>query len=175
MDLKKYIINVPNFPSEGVVFRDITPLLKDAKAYNYAINKMAQPFLKKGIEAVVGIESRGFILGSPIALKLKAGFIPVRKKGKLPRAVIRGKLVKEYGEDVIEVHKDALKKGNKVIIVDDVLATGGTLESTIKMLKRAGAKIVGVTLLINLSYLSGEERLKKLLFPNTLLHYILEY
>lgn len=175
MDLKKYIIDVPNFPSKGVVFRDITPLLKDSKAYNYAINKMAQPFLKRGIDAVVGIESRGFILGSPIALKLKAGFIPVRKKGKLPRAVIRGKLIKEYGEDVIEIHKDALKKGSQVIIVDDVLATGGTLESTVKMLKKAGAKIAGVVLLINLSYLPGKERLKKLLPQNTPLNHVLEY
>lgn len=175
MELKDYIINVPNFPSPGVVFRDITPLLKDAKVYNHALNEMARPFRKKGIEAVIGIESRGFILGAPIALKLKAGFIPVRKKGKLPRAVVRQKLVKEYGEDVIEIHKDALKKGSRVIIVDDVLATGGTLESVVKMLRKAGAEIVGVALLINLSYLPGKEKLKKLLSSNTLLHHVLEY
>ncbi len=175
MELKDYIIDVPNFPSPGVVFRDITPLLKDVKAYNHALNEMARPFRKKGIEAVIGIESRGFILGAPIALKLKAGFIPIRKKGKLPRAVVRQKLVKEYGVDVIEVHEDALKKGTRVIIVDDVLATGGTLESAVKMLKRVGAEIVGVALLINLSYLPGKKRLTKLLASNTLLHHVLEY
>lgn len=175
MELKDYIIDVPNFPSPGVVFRDITPLLRDVNAYNYALNKMVWPFRNKGIEAVVGIESRGFILGAPLALKLKAGFIPIRKKGKLPRAVVREKLVKEYGEDVIEVHKDALKKGSRVIIVDDVLATGGTLESAVKMLKRVGAEIVGVALLINLSYLPGKKRLTKLLASTTLLHHVLEY
>lgn len=175
MDLKKYIVDVPNFPSKGVVFRDITPLLKDAKAFNDAVSKMTRPFMKKGIQAVVGIESRGFILGSPIALRLKASFIPIRKKGKLPRAVIRGELVKEYGMDVIEMHKDAVKKGSRVLIVDDVLATGGTLESAVKMLKKVGAKIVGVSLLINLTYLPGKERLKKLLPSTTALSHVLEY
>ena len=149
MDLKKFIRNVPNFPTPGITFRDITPVLSNYKALKQAVDEMIKPFEGKKIDAVLGIESRGFILGSPAALKLKAGFIPVRKKGKLPRAVISKSLVKEYGNDAIEIHKDALKPGMKILIVDDVLATGGTLSSVLEIVKKTKARVCGVTVLVD--------------------------
>lgn len=175
MELKDYIIDVPNFPTPGVTFRDITPLLGNPDAFFLAVDGMAAPFINQNINLVVGLESRGFILGAPLALKLGAGFVPIRKKGKLPRQVIRESLVKEYGEDIIEMHEDAVKPGTKVLLVDDVLATGGTLESAIKLLKSAGAEISGVALLINLSYLPGKEKVCSLLPSDIKLHYLLEY
>lgn len=175
MELKDYILDVPDFPTPGVTFRDITPLLANPQALEYCVDGLVAPFVNKGIELVAGLESRGFILGAPAALKLKAGFVPIRKKGKLPRRAIRESLVKEYGEDVIEMHTDAVKPGARVLLVDDVLATGGTLESAISLLKQAGASIAGVSLLINLSYLPGKERVCRLLPSNISLHYLLEY
>ena len=175
MDLKNFIIDVPDFPSRGVVFRDITPILSNPEAFEFALNGIAGPFVGKDIDVVVAIESRGFILGAPLASRLGVGFVPIRKKGKLPRSVISEPLVKEYGEDVIEIHRDALKKGDRVLLVDDVLATGGTLASAVKVLQKAGAEIVGVALLVNLSYLPGKDKLVQLLPPGTLLYHLLEY
>ena len=175
MDLKSFIIDVPNFPSQGVVFRDITPILSNPEAFEFALSGIAGPFVDKEIDVVAAIESRGFILGAPLASRLGVGFVPIRKKGKLPRSVISEPLVKEYGDDVIEIHQDAIAPGSRVLIVDDVLATGGTLESAVKMLKKAGAEIAGIALLINLSYLPGKDKLLKVLPATIPIHYILEY
>ncbi len=175
MNLKDFVIDVPNFPSPGIIFRDITPVLANHRALDFSIGELARPFEGRGVDAVVGIESRGFVFGAPLALKLGASFVPIRKKGKLPREVLSEQLVKEYGEDVIEIHRDALDPGTKVLIVDDVLATGGTLESAAKIIGRTGAHLVGIAVLINLSYLHGKERLLKELSRDTIFHYLLEY
>lgn len=175
MNLKEFIIDVPDFPQEGVVFRDITPILSDPTAFEFTLEKMASPFLDQGIEVVAAVESRGFILGAPIASRLGAGFVPVRKKGKLPRAVVRESLAKEYGEDTIEIHQDAIRRGSRVLIIDDVLATGGTLESALKILLRVGAEVVGISLLMNLSYLPGKGKLLSILPPGASLHHLIEY
>lgn len=175
MDLKDFVVDVPNFPSPGIIFRDITPVLANHRALAFSIDELAKPFEGRGVETVVGIESRGFIFGAPLALKLGASFVPIRKKGKLPREVLSEPLVKEYGEDVIEIHRDALDPGTKVLIVDDVLATGGTLESAVKIIGRTGAHLVGVVVLVNLSYLHGKERLLKELSKDTIFHNLLEY
>ena len=175
VNLKDFVIDVPGFPSPGIIFRDITPVLANHRALAFSIEELARPFEGMGIDAVVGIESRGFIFGAPLALKLGASFVPIRKKGKLPREVLSEPLVKEYGEDVIEIHRDDLSPGAKVLIVDDVLATGGTLESAAKIIGRTGAHLVGIVVLINLSYLHGKERLLRELSPDTIFHYLLEY
>lgn len=161
MDLKNYIREIKDWPKKGIGFKDITPLLEDKKAFCHAVDEMADYFLDKKIDKVVGIDARGFLLAAPVAYKLNAGLSIVRKKGKLPHKVIAQKYALEYAENIIEMHKDTIKKGERIYIVDDVLATGGTMEATCKLVEKLGGKIAGVGFLINLKFLKGEEKLKK--------------
>ncbi len=159
MDLKPFIRDVPDFPEPGIVFRDITPLLKEPKAFRYAVDEMARRFRGRGVDCVVGIEARGFIFGAPVALELGAAFIPVRKKGKLPSATVRVGYALEYGKADVEMHEDGLRPGARVVIVDDVLATGGTLAATRDLVEKVGGAVVGATVLVELLSLRGRERL----------------
>lgn len=160
MNLLKYIRTISDFPKKGVSFKDITPLLENAKAYHYAIDKLARPFQNKGIVKVVGIDSRGFLLAAGVAYKLRAGISIVRKSGKLPRATLKQNYHLEYGENILEMHADTIRKGERVLIVDDVLATGGTLAATIKLVKKMRGKIIGIALLAELTYLDGKRKIK---------------
>ncbi len=161
MDLKKYIREIKDWPKKGVGFKDITPLLENKKAFAHVVDELADYFIDKKIDKVVGIDARGFLLAAPVAYKLNAGLSIVRKKGKLPHKTISQKYALEYAENIIEMHKDTIKKGEKIYIVDDVLATGGTMEATCKIVEKLGGKIVGVGFLINLKFLGGEKKLKK--------------
>jgi len=160
-DVKRLIRDVPDFPKPGIVFKDITPLLADADVFARATQSMAFAFRGERITHVVGIESRGFILGAPVALHLGAGFVPVRKPGKLPHRVEAETYELEYGRDQLEVHADACGAGSRVLLVDDVLATGGTADATCRLLERLGATIVGCSFLMTLSFLPGLERLSR--------------
>ncbi len=162
IDLKKFIRDIPDFPKKGILFKDITTLLKDKNALKVSVDALAKAFAKKGIKYVVGIESRGFIFGTALAYKLGVGFIPVRKKGKLPAKTRRVTYALEYGMDTLEIHEDALKKGDKAVVVDDLLATGGTMDAVIKLVGDSGARIVGVGFIIELTFLNGREKLKGL-------------
>ncbi|MFA6317659.1 MAG: adenine phosphoribosyltransferase [Elusimicrobiota bacterium] len=159
MDLKTLIKDVPDWPQKGVVFKDITPLLADPKAFDETIERLAEPWKGKGVTIVAGIESRGFLLAAGVALKLRAGLVPVRKKGKLPRAVVGESYSLEYGTATIEAHVDAFPKGSKVLLVDDVLATGGTAKAAVSILERIGGSVVGTMFLIELGFLKGREKL----------------
>jgi len=160
MNLKKFIREIPNWPQSGVNFKDITPLLQNPKAFRYAIDAMAKPFLKRKIDIVVGIDARGFILASALAYKLRAGLAIIRKKGKLPWKTIAQKYKLEYATNTLEMHKDAIKPGQKVLLVDDVLATGGTMKATIDIVRKLKGKIVGIAFLAILTYLEGERKLR---------------
>ena len=157
--LKNLIRDVPDFPKAGISYKDITTLLKDPAGLMAAIRAMVGPFADDGVELVVGIESRGFILATPMALDLGCGFVPVRKPGKLPAETLRQEYDLEYGSDAVEIHADAIAPGQKVLLVDDVLATGGTLAATCQLLEKLGAEIVGISVLAELSFLQGRERL----------------
>ncbi|MFK7758755.1 MAG: adenine phosphoribosyltransferase [Phycisphaerales bacterium] len=159
--LEGLIQDVKDFPKPGVVYKDFTPLLADPGALALAVELMANPYRGKEVDLVIGAESRGFIFGIAIAQALSAGFVPVRKPGKLPRAVHRAQYDLEYGSDTLEIHQDAISKGAKVIMVDDLLATGGTMEACCGMVGEMGAEIVGITVLIELAFLSGSKRLTK--------------
>ena len=161
MDLKKYIRDVPNFPKEGIVFKDITPLLQNPAAFNQAIIEMFQKVKDKDVDFVVSMEARGFIFGAPLALKLGAGFVPIRKPGKLPYRTKEASCMKEYGEDKLCIHEDAIPYGSSVLIVDDLLATGGTVETTAKLVEDVGGKIEQILFLIELEFLKGREKLTK--------------
>lgn len=161
MDLKKLIRDVPNFPIEGIIFKDITTLLKDKNGYSDALEKLYNFAKNKGITKVIGIESRGFIFGGALAEKLGAGFVPIRKPGKLPSEKVSESYELEYGTDVIEIHKDALEYGDKVLLHDDLLATGGTMEAACKLVEKLGAEIVQISFLIDLTFLNGKEKLKR--------------
>jgi adenine phosphoribosyltransferase len=154
-ELRSFIREIPNFPKPGINFKDITPLLADAAAFRKATEAMAAPFAGDSISHVVGIESRGFILGAPIAQYLGAGFVPVRKPGKLPHMVERVDYKLEYGTDALEMHRDTLQWGHRVLIVDDVLATGGTLKATCGLVALTGAELIGCSVLIALADLPG--------------------
>ncbi len=156
--LKSLVRDIPDFPKPGIVFKDITPLLKNGKALKVVCNELTKHFLGESVDQVIGIESRGFIFSSMIAYKLGAGFIPVRKKGKLPHHVERISYSLEYGNDFLEIHKDAIGKGHRVLIVDDVLATGGTAEGVVKLVEKLGGEVVGLAFLIELSFLGGCKR-----------------
>lgn len=160
MNLKDYITDIPDFPSEGILFRDITPLCQDAAAFKEAIDQLANFAKSKDAEIIVGPDARGFIFGCPVAIETGAGFVPVRKPGKLPREVVSCKYDLEYGSNELQMHKDAIKPGQKVVICDDLLATGGTVEATIKMIQELGGKVVGCCFLIELLALNGRDKLK---------------
>ena len=159
-ELKAAIRDVPDFPKKGIIFKDITPLLKDAKLFKKAVDSLAGEFKGKKIDKVASVESRGFILGSAIAYKLGASFIPVRKKGKLPHLTYYSEYELEYGTDILEMHQDAIEKGDKVLIIDDLLATGGTLGAVINLVKKMGGEIAGIGFLIELAFLKGREKNK---------------
>jgi len=156
-DLRDLVRDVPDFPNPGILFRDITPLLANGQAFQAVVGLMAAPYDE--IDVVVAIESRGFILGAPVALALGAGLVPVRKVGRLPSETIRADYELEYGVNTIEIHKDAITPGQRVLIVDDLLATGGTVQATIKLIEELGGDIVGVSVLAELAFLEGRARL----------------
>ncbi|MBI3677289.1 MAG: adenine phosphoribosyltransferase [Proteobacteria bacterium] len=162
MDFKTVIRTIPDYPKKGIQFRDITTLLGNARAFRRAVDELVQPYAGVRIDKVVGIEARGFILGGAVAHQLSVGFVPVRKKGKLPHTVIGEDYDLEYGKDRVEIHADALKKGESVIIVDDLIATGGTCFAAIKLLERAGAKVVGCSFVIDLPELGGADKIRAL-------------
>jgi adenine phosphoribosyltransferase len=157
--LKQYIRDVPDYPHKGIIFRDITPILADKKIFPEVVDLMSKAWLDDKPDLVAAIEARGFIPGAAIAVKLNAGFVPIRKVGKLPWTVISESYQLEYGTDQLEVHSDAVQPGQKVLIVDDVLATGGTASAAVRLMRKLGAEVLGVQVLIELSYLNGRERL----------------
>ena len=158
-DLRAKIREIPDFPKPGILFYDITTLLKDAGAYKDAIDLMTEPYLDLGVDLVVGMESRGFIFSGPIAYSLGAGLIPVRKLGKLPAETVSVEYALEYGSNTLEIHKDAIRPGQRVLIVDDLLATGGTVRGTIELVERLQGQIVGLGFLVELLFLKGRDRL----------------
>jgi adenine phosphoribosyltransferase len=159
IDLKQMIRSVPDFPKPGINFFDITTLLKEPAGLKATIEALSSPYADARIETVVGIESRGFILGSAVAQQIGAGFVPVRKPGKLPAKAIKEVYELEYGKDAIEIHADAIEKGQRVLIVDDVLATGGTAAATTRLVKQLGGKLHGLAFLIELTFLEGKKKL----------------
>ncbi len=159
MDLKSHIRNVKDFPKPGIMFRDITTLLKNPEAFNYTLAQLLEFAKAKKINKVVGIESRGFIFGSLLAHKLNCGFIPVRKPGKLPAEKVSISYSLEYGEDTLEIHKDAIQKGDRVLVHDDLLATGGTMNAVCQLIEKLGGEIVQVSFIVELSFLNGREKL----------------
>ena len=160
MDLANMIRDVQDFPVDGILFKDITTLLNDPEAFRQAIDTMTEQFSDKGIDLVVAIESRGFIFGAPLAYHLGAGFVPVRKPGKLPADKIVQEYSLEYGTNVLEVHTDAISPGQKVLIVDDLLATGGSARATVDLVERLGGEIVSIAFLIDLTFLDGVKKLE---------------
>ena len=157
--LKSRIRHVPDFPKPGILFYDVTTLLRDPEGFRLAIDSLAAPYKGRSIDVVVGIESRGFILGSAVADRIGAGFVPVRKLGKLPSLTVRANYALEYGTDCLEMHKDAVEPGQNVLIVDDLLATGGTARATVDLVKQLGGSVAGVAFLIELVALEGRKRL----------------
>lgn len=159
MDIKSKIREIKDFPKKGISFKDITTLLKDPEAYAYVINKMIDICIELGADLVVGPEARGFLTGAPVAYGMKKGFVPIRKAGKLPGDVERFEYEMEYGIGALEMHIDAIKPGQKVVLVDDLLATGGTAGSAIKLIEKMGGVVVGAVFIIELTFLSGREKL----------------
>ncbi len=160
MDLKDYIAIVDDFPKAGIKFKDITPLMNDGKAFKYATDQIVEYARNLDVDLVVGPEARGFIIGCPVAYALEIGFAPVRKKGKLPRETISVEYGLEYGKDTLTIHKDAIKPGQRVLIIDDLLATGGTIEATIKLVEELGGIVAGIAFIIELTYLEGRKKLE---------------
>ena len=158
-ELTRFIRDIPDFPKKGILFKDITPLLRDAGAFSQAMDAMARQHMDDRIDLVAAVESRGFIFGAALALRLGAGFIPIRKPGKLPYKTIDETYSLEYGTDTIQIHADAAGRGDRVLIVDDLLATGGTARAAASLLTRQGAEVVGASFLIELAFLSGRARL----------------
>ncbi len=157
--LTALIREVHDFPTPGIVFKDITPILADHSAFDGAVDLMLEPFSSAGVSKVAGIEARGFMFAAPIAARLGAGFIPIRKPGKLPCDVVEQEYDLEYGTDKLQLHADAIRQGEKVLIVDDVLATGGTAAASIDLLRQVGADVVGLTVLLELEFLNGRQRI----------------
>jgi len=161
VDLAQYIRNIPDFPTHGIQFKDITTLLKDREAFREAIDRLAEALRTMNPDLVVGIEARGFIIGAPVAYILGCGFVPVRKKGKLPAATLAKTYELEYGSATLEIHRDAIEAGQRVVVVDDLLATGGTTKAVCEMVEELGGNIVGIGFVIELESLRGRERLKQ--------------
>lgn len=159
MDLKQYVTTVPDWPKPGIQFKDITTLMDNGEAYKYATDQIVAYAREKAIDLVVGPEARGFIIGCPVAYSLGVGFAPVRKEGKLPRETVKAEYGLEYGKDVLTIHKDAIKPGQRVLITDDLLATGGTIDATIRLVEQLGGVVAGIAFLIELSYLEGRSKL----------------
>ncbi|HEX4370541.1 MAG TPA: adenine phosphoribosyltransferase [Rhizomicrobium sp.] len=162
MDFKDVIRTIPDYPKPGIMFRDITTLLGNARAFRRAIDEMVQPYAGMRVDKVAGLEARGFILGGAVAHQLSIGFVPIRKKGKLPYAVIGENYDLEYGQDRVEIHIDALKSGEQVLLVDDLIATGGTASAGIRLMERAGAQVIGCSFVIDLPELGGADKLRAL-------------
>jgi adenine phosphoribosyltransferase len=160
MDLKQHIRSVPDFPKTGILFYDITTLLRDPMGFKITIDSLSTPYLDQGIDVVIGIESRGFILGGAVAQRIGAGFIPIRKPGKLPAKAIKETYDLEYGKDALEIHEDAVEQGQRVLIVDDVLATGGTAAAAAQLVKKLGGELHGLAFLIELLFLKGRAKLE---------------
>ena len=160
MDLAKIIRDVPDFPQKGIIFKDITTLLKDSAALKYVIDEMVKKYRAQGIDKVVGIESRGFIFGGAVAYLLGCGFVPARKPGKLPAEKISESYTLEYGTNTLEIHADAISAGEKVLVIDDLLATGGTAAAVAKMVEKLGGKVQAIEFLIELEFLNGREKLE---------------
>ncbi|MGR5061833.1 adenine phosphoribosyltransferase [Photobacterium sp. DNB22_13_2] len=158
--IKNSIKSIPDYPKPGILFRDVTSLMEDPAAYRATMEILIEKYKDKGITKVIGTEARGFLFGAPLALELGVGFVPVRKPGKLPREVIGESYELEYGQDTLEIHVDAIKEGDKVLLVDDLLATGGTIEATTKLVRRLGGIVEDAAFVINLPDIGGEERLK---------------
>lgn len=168
-DLKRLVRDIPDFPKPGILFRDVTPLLLDPRALDAAVRAIAAPFRGAGVERVLGVESRGFIFGAPVALALGAGFALVRKEGKLPFDTFAASYALEYGEDRVEMHVDAVAKGQRVLVVDDLIATGGTAAAAVKLARTAGGEVLGASFLIELAALGGRRAL------DVPCHAVLEY
>ena len=160
MELKKYIRNIPDFPKRGIMFRDITPLLKEPEPFAYVINTIVERYRPKNVNKVVSVEARGYIFGGALAYNLGCGFIPVRKPGKLPDKTISMEYTLEYGKNVIEIHRDAINPGERILVFDDLLATGGTIWATCKLVEKLEGKVIGCAFVIDLTYLGGKEQLK---------------
>lgn len=158
-DLKALVRDIPDFPKKGIIFKDITPILKDPEAFQFAIDELAELLKGTRPDQIVGIESRGFIFSPILAYKLKAGFVPVRKRGKLPFKTLRVAYALEYGEAEIEIHEDAILKGMKVAVIDDLLATGGTAQAAVRLVEKLGGEVVAVGFLVELGFLKGREKL----------------
>lgn len=155
------VVDIPDYPEPGVVFKDITPLISDEHGFSASVDAIVDHFLGMGINKVIGSEARGFLLGAPVAYRLGAGFVPARKPGKLPREVYSESYALEYGTDTLEIHKDALKPGDKVLVVDDLVATGGTTIATAKLVEKSGAEIIGFGFLLELAFLNPREAIAK--------------
>lgn len=160
MDLKKFIRDIPDFPKKGIVFKDITPLLAEPKAFKETVNRFAAFTKKIGAKVIVGIDSRGFIFGGAVAYKLGLKFVPIRKKGKLPYSTVSQNYDLEYGTSIVEMHTDAIKKNEKVLIIDDLLATGGTMKAACSLVEKLNGKIAGIAFLVDLTFLKGAKKLK---------------
>ena len=164
-DLKASVRTIPDYPKPGILFRDITTLLGDARAFRRAVDELVHPWAGNKIDKVAGIEARGFILGGAVAHQVSAGFVPIRKRGKLPHTTVRIAYSLEYGLDEMEMHEDAVANGDRVILVDDLIATGGTAEGAVKLLRQLGAQVLAACFIIDLPDLGGAERLRKLDVP----------
>ncbi len=164
-DLKSAVRSIPDYPKPGVIFRDITTLLGNARAFRRAVDELVHPWAGSKVDQVAGIEARGFILGGAVAHQLSAGFVPIRKKGKLPHATVRMAYALEYGHDEMEMHVDAVQPGQRVILVDDLIATGGTAEGAVKLLRQIGAEVVAACFIIDLPELGGAAKLRAMDVP----------
>jgi adenine phosphoribosyltransferase len=165
IDLRDAIRSIPDYPKPGIMFRDITTLLGDARAFRRAVDELVQPWAGMKIDKVAGIEARGFIIGGAVAHQVSAGFVPIRKKGKLPHTTVRVAYSLEYGVDEMEMHEDAVAKGERVVLVDDLIASGGTAEGAVKLLRNMGAEVLAACFIIDLPDLGGAEKLRKLDVP----------
>jgi len=161
MDLKAAIREIPDWPKKGILFYDVTTLLKNGRCFEQTINALIEPYTNKQVDLVLGMEARGFIFAPPVAYALKAGFVPVRKPGKLPAATVQASYELEYGTDSLEIHQDAIQSGQRVLIVDDLIATGGTAKATAGMVESMGATVVGLAFVVELTFLNGRDKLTK--------------